>query len=237
MYDQLRELSKHAKKFGYFLPHENRIEGIRFGNWGSRPYEYFWAAVIEDVKGKDVLDIGTGTPTEHNWNQFVKQTLMPHSYIGIDIDERLKYDNINEDLHKVLYMNACDLKLEDNSIDIIYSISTFEHVSDLTDFHQIMKECNRVLRPNGKMIVTLDERWDVNTIISCAPWNDLETDIINRGGKFDNLSFGMKDFVRLVNPLFLAQKEIPEKENANESILHTKVYNSCVSYGVFDVIK
>lgn len=227
---------KDVKKFGYFLPTDMQISGIKFGNWGSRPYEYFWAAVVEDVQGKDVLDIGTGTPTEHNWHEFVEKMLQPKSYLGIDFDSRLKDDFVIKDNHRVVYMDASNLSLPDNSIDVVYSISTFEHVDNVEIFDKIIRECHRVLRPNGKMIVTLDEYWDCNDK-KCLPWNELERAYVRTGKRFTERSYGMHDFSHSIKDIFKPLDAIPLKQNADGNLLYSSEYNDCISYGIFEVLK
>jgi SAM-dependent methyltransferase len=224
------------KKFGYFKPHDPQLPGLRFGNWGSRPYEYFWVTIIESGKDKDILDIGTGLPSEHNWHEFVNQQIQPKSYLGIDFDQRLKNEEINTDNHKVLWMDATNLALPDDSIDLIYSFSTFEHVDNVNIFEQIMKESFRVLRPGGKMVVTLDEYWDWKRQ-DCLPWNELERAFVRTGKRFEGCSFGMVDFAKEIVQYFTPLDEVPTKINADSSFLYSPTYNDCVSYGVFEVNK
>lgn len=224
------------EKFGYFKPSDPQLPGLKFGNWGSRPYEYFWAATVQQVKNQDILDIGTGLPSEHNWHEFVRDQLQPSSYIGIDFDSRLKNEEINTDHHKVVWMDATRLDLESNSIDLVFSISTFEHIDNLPAFTSIIEECHRVLRPGGKMVVTLDEYWDWKRQ-DCLPWNELERAYVRSGKRFEGRSYGMSDFAKDIEGLFKPLNEVPTKHNADGSLLYSPTYNDCISYGVFEVIK
>lgn len=224
------------KKFGYFKPTDPTIQGIRFGNWGSRPFEYFWASYVEPLANKDILDIGTGLPSEHTWHAHVKTILQPKSYLGIDMDERLKNEEIHEESHKVLYMNAGDLNLPDNSIDVVLSISTFEHIDNLDVFAKVMSEANRVLRPGGVMVLTLDEFWRHNDT-TCLPWNELEKARIRAGKLTTGRSYGICDFAKDIAQWFEPLETPPVKVDADSTMLYSPVYNDCVSYGVFKVIK
>lgn len=224
------------EKFGYFKPHDPQIHGIRYGNWGSRPYEYCWASNIVPLEGKDILDIGTGLPSEHNWHRWVFEMLKPKSYLGIDLDDRLKSEEFHEENHKVIWMDATDLQVEDNSMDVILSISTFEHVDDMYKFRQLMKEAHRVLRPEGQMVVTLDEFWDWKDQ-SCLPWNELEKARIRAGLKTIDRSYGICDFAEDISEWFEPMGTVPVKQNADSSMLYSPTYNDCVSYGVFKVKK
>jgi ubiquinone/menaquinone biosynthesis C-methylase UbiE len=224
---------------GYFKPTDPGINGIKYGNWGSRPYEYFWAAVVVDVTNKRVLDVGTGLPSEHNWNEFVRSQLKPKSYLGIDIDLRLKDEEINEENHKMLYMDMANLQLDDNSIDVIYSISTFEHIDNVDVFMKCMKEGHRVLDKGGKMVVTLDEIWNIaNKDTQHSSWNELEKVLVkeNKFSKKD-VSFGMVDFSELISQWFEPVDIIIQKNDADTNLLHHPLWNSTVSYGVFNVKK
>lgn len=223
-------------KFGYFRPYDVQLPGIKFGNWGSRPYEYFWCATTEPVEGKDVLDIGIGLPSEHTWHEFVRDNLKPKSYLGIDFDSRLKNEEIHTDNHKVMWMDASKMPLQDNSIDLVFSISTFEHIEQIEVFEGIMSECARVLRPGGRMILTLDEYWDWKRQ-DCLPWNELERAWVRSGKRFTERSYGIVDFAKDVEKYFKPLEEVPVKNNADGSVLYSPEYNDCVSYGVFEVIK
>jgi len=226
------------KKFGYFKTSDPQLPGIRFGNWGSRPYEYMWAAFVEPVEGLDVIDFGTGLPSEHNWHEFVRDNLKPKSYLGFDFDSRIKNEEINTPNHKVLWMDASNLQMPDNSIDLVYAISTFEHIDNFDLFKKILKEMHRVLRPGGKMVITLDEYWD-HYDQSCLPWNELER-ARNRAGlktEDQNTSYGMTDFTLDAFDLFEPCDAVVMKQNADKSLLYSPVYNDCVSYGVFKVRK
>lgn len=224
------------EKFGYFKPHDPQLPGIRYGNWGSCPYEYMWAACVEPVSGKRVLDIGTGLPSEHNWHEFVRDQLKPEFYLGIDLDSRLKNEEIDTPNHKVLWMDATELDLPDDSMDLIMSISTFEHVDDMYKFRQLMKEAHRVTKPGGKMVVTLDEFWDYRDH-NCLPWNELEKARVRAGLRTHDRSYGICDFAEDIEEWWTPCGTVPVKQNADGSMLYSPVYNDCVSYGVFEAKK
>jgi len=230
------------KNFGYFKPTDPTLDGLRFGNWGSRPYEYYWAATILDAKDKTVLDLGIGSPSEHNWYDFVTNVMKTKLYCGIDFDERLKTETIDTDNCKVQWMDMTDLKFDNDKFDIVYCISTFEHFEKEELFLESIKEAHRVCKKDGLMVVTLDELWNKdNKDPIYSAWNELEK-ILIKNNHYDNsnISFGMKDFINLVSnyfePLEFKTTEI-EKANSDESLLHSKIWNSVVSYGIFKVKK
>lgn len=223
-------------KFGYFKSNDPQLPGIKFGNWGSRPYEYFWAACVEPLEDKDVFDFGTGLPSEHTWHQFVVDNLGVKSYFGIDMDSRLKLEEIDRPNHKVKCLNGTSLPLTDSSFDIVMSISSFEHIDNLDDFRGVMKELHRILRPGGKMIVTLDEYHDY-TRTDALPWNELEKARKRAGMTTKDRSYGICDFAEDIKEWFSPVQQPPVKQNADKSMLFSPQYNDCVSYGVFEVKK
>ena len=240
-----------VSKHGYFRPTDQRLDGLKFGNWGSRPYEYMWAATVEDnLEGKTVLDLGTGLPSEHNWHAFVRQYLKPKSYVGIDFDDRMHGERIDEDTHKMVWMDMTNLQFPDESFDFCYSLSTYEHIPTAETFFKAMEETHRVLKPGAPLVVTLDEIWHTGLLaeptspelnplkskVVCQTWNDLERDL--KKHNYFSGSFGLRHFGALVSkwfkPLGLESwSDIPEKRNADTGLLHSVEYNSVVSYGVF----
>lgn len=228
------------KKFGYFTFEDPQLTGIKFGNWGSRPFEYFWCDKVDSAKGMKVIDLGTGLPSEHNWHRNIQKFHNPELYVGIDFDSRIKNEEINQDKHKMLWMDMTDLKFPDGHFNMCYSISTFEHIPKAEDFFKAINEIHRVLQPRSKMIVTLDEVWDVNN--QTQAWNDLERDLLNKNiisrSEFNNTSFNIRQFASLISDKFdcvdnIKIEDIPVKSNANTSLLHHPFWNSTVSFGVF----
>lgn len=56
--------------------------------------------------------------------------------------------------------DARRLALASDSIDLIISTSTLDHMEDPADLEQALKELYRVLRPGGRMALTLDNPWN-----------------------------------------------------------------------------
>ena len=67
-------------------------------------------------------------------------------YTAIDLHPE-KYSNINN----CLKMNILDMEFEDNSFDYIFSNHVIEHIDDEAGF---FRECLRVLKPEGKLVLT-----------------------------------------------------------------------------------
>lgn len=107
---------------------------------------------IEKYKPKRILDAGCGRGFYLygiNSYKFVKEI---H---GIDINEKyLKIaKNINQDKRvKIKKSNIYKLPYENNSFDLIICSEVLEH---LKDDKKALKELHRVLKPNGKLIITV----------------------------------------------------------------------------------
>ena len=96
----------------------------------------------EDVKGKDVLEVGlfdvNGSPRTY------VESMLPSSYVGIDIapgpgvDEVCDAENLLE-------------RFGEHSFDILISTEMIEHVAN---WKLIISNFKRVLRPGGIVIVT-----------------------------------------------------------------------------------
>ncbi len=74
--------------------------------------------------------------------------------IGQDLitpPEKINYLNNNK--VKFIKSNANNIPLNDNSIDFICLLNSWEHFQAPTDF-QVLKESLRLLRPNGKLLIT-----------------------------------------------------------------------------------
>lgn len=238
---------------GIFEKESPRLEGIKWGNWGSRPYEYEWVGKVVSVKGKSVIDLGVGLPSQYDWYRYVVKVLKPSFYAGIDIDGRILQEEVMENGFEIKYMDMSDLKYPDQTFDVAYCISTFEHIP-YNIFMKSIKEAHRVLKDDGVLVITLDERWNKNLpITSDNNWNYLEQSVTAMGlYKVGHISFGLPDFLNLIEDYFVLSNEdavvhLDEKvilsEKSGKPLYHRKnrearilnsgeVYNSCVSYAV-----
>ncbi len=90
-----------------------------------------------------VLDFGCGSKPYKNL--FVNST----EYIGID------FQNTGHDHHKEnidLFYDGKHLPFSDNSFDSVVCTEVFEHIADV---EEVTKELKRVLKTNGKMLLTV----------------------------------------------------------------------------------
>lgn len=237
---------------GHFKIDDRRLEGIRWGNWGSRPCEYYWMSKIVSVQGKKVIDLGVGLPSQYNWYTYVINHLKPAFYAGIDHDGRIKQEEIIQSNYELLQMDMSQLNYGDKQFDVAYCVSTFEHIP-YEIFMKSIKEAHRVLTDDGLLVATLDERWDKNLEYTDANgWNDLEQSLVNKAIYTpNNVGFCLTDFLSLINEYFIPADDVIvdvstksifskdngalvyKKNNRDLSLLNSgDVYNSCVSYVV-----
>src|SRR6516162_4031681 len=92
-----------------------------------------------------------------------------HRVIGIDIDEnsiahaRSKYKNDNLSF---LRGDCTRIPLSSDSVDLIVSFETLEHILDHLQF---FNEISRVLRPDGVLVISTPDRVPYNDLMTAGP--------------------------------------------------------------------
>jgi O-antigen biosynthesis protein len=113
--------------------------------------------IAEFVKNKEVLDIACG---EGYGSAILAKNAL--TVCGVDIDAASvayasqTYSTIATNL-KFLTGSVAHIPLPDNSIDVIVSFETIEHVDENTQ-HAFLVEVKRVLRPGGSFIISTPDR-------------------------------------------------------------------------------
>ncbi len=102
-------------------------------------------------KGDRVLDLGSGNGRYYNYFK-EKET----KYVGIDNSERL----VEIARKKYLFADfrlgdGLNLPFPDNSFDKVVSVAVFHHVPSENFRLRFLKEINRVLKKEGKLILTV----------------------------------------------------------------------------------
>ena len=93
-------------------------------------------ALIGDARGKVVLDIGAG--------------MNPLS-AGIKTKKTIRFDGVEEYSPDICGDINDGIPLKDSSVDIVVAGEIIEHIYNTYKF---LKECSRVLRPNGFLILS-----------------------------------------------------------------------------------
>jgi ubiquinone/menaquinone biosynthesis C-methylase UbiE/glycosyltransferase involved in cell wall biosynthesis len=114
-------------------------------------HRYLFAA--QYCAGKDVLDIACG---EGYGSALIAQ--VANSVVGADIDAdavAFAQSSYGNDRLSYLHSDATAIKLPDASLDVVISFETIEHFYDHETF---MLEVQRVLRPDGLLIISSPNR-------------------------------------------------------------------------------
>ncbi|MFH4968054.1 class I SAM-dependent methyltransferase [Gaetbulibacter sp. M240] len=122
----------------------------------KHPPEYGYSKEILDKRGRERADYLLklvprnieSTLELGCWDGMVSYHLMKKGKKAIGIDNRNEGFDSRALIDKVclIQMDASDLKLKDNSVDLVFSYDAFEHFSNP---EKVMSEIYRVLKPNG----------------------------------------------------------------------------------------
>jgi SAM-dependent methyltransferase len=123
------------------------VREMAYEHW----HRYAWAAPL--VVGKRVLDAACG---EGYGSHLLKATAA--DVIGVDLSEqavghaRSKYADSNLSFRQA---NVTHLPLEDDSVDVVVSFETLEHLSEQDE---MLAEFRRVMRPDGFLLISSPDR-------------------------------------------------------------------------------
>ena len=107
---------------------------------------YYWAATF--CNGKDVAEAGCGTGQGLGYLASVANSL-----VGGDVSSAMvqRAKDHYGDRYKIEQFDALKMPYEDNSKDVII---LFEALYYLPSVDEFMKECKRVLRPGGRVLLS-----------------------------------------------------------------------------------
>ena len=139
------------RRFGFRKPEITRFDTME--NWVNdrieqiEEYQVLFKPFIA-FEGKTVLELGC------NKGYLLNSFLQHENFdaIGADIDEYALEEAREHlgDRAKFVQSTPDGIPLEDESVDVIYTIDTVEHLSSPSE---IFEECYRVLRPGGTFLV------------------------------------------------------------------------------------
>ena len=108
--------------------------------FAKKSFEYFKKTYLSKFDNPKIVDVGS-----LDINGSIRdQVNFKSDYIGVDLAEGKNVDKVLE--------NPYRLPFDDNSTDIIVSISVFEHVEF---FWETFLEMLRILKPNGLLFLSL----------------------------------------------------------------------------------
>lgn len=152
----------YSKTFPYNQEYFTKI----FGRYILKKTQRF----IGSLSGKNVLDYGCGPGFLLHY--LVELNIKPNKYIGLDFsEESIKSISNNFNIPfpvetVILYDTPSSLKSE--SIDVCFLIEVIEHLDDLY-LEKTLKEIQRVLKPDGKVIVTTPNNENLELSLNFCP--------------------------------------------------------------------
>ncbi len=127
------------------------MPGIAEENYWFRRHEIAYVRMLEQCAGQVVLEAGSGEGYGANMIAGVAAQVT-----GLDYDDsavahvRAKYPRV-----EMVQGNLAELPLADASVDIVVNFQVIEHLWDQSQF---LRECLRVLRPGGKLLISTPNR-------------------------------------------------------------------------------
>ena len=133
------------------LTGERTIPGLEVENYWFRRHEVVYQQLAPRCAGLEVLEAGCGEGYGADLISRVARRV-----IALDYDEttvahvRARYPRV-----EVMHGNLAELPLADASVDVVVNFQVIEHLWDQTQF---VRECARVLRPSGLLMVSTPNR-------------------------------------------------------------------------------
>ena len=133
------------------LTGERTVPGIAEENYWFRRHEVVYLDLLQRCAGKDVLEAGSGEGYGADMIAGVAA-----SVTGVDYDTsavehvRARYPRVT-----MIQGNLADLPLPDGSVDVVVNFQVIEH---LWDQPQFLRECVRVLRRGGELLISTPNR-------------------------------------------------------------------------------
>lgn len=133
------------------LTGERTIPGLDIENYWFRRHQVVYEHLAPRCRGKDVLEAGCGEGYGADLIAGVARRV-----IGLDYDEaavthvRARYPRV-----EAVLGNLADLPLADGKVDTVVNCQVIEHLWDQAGF---IRECARVLRPPGQLMVSTPNR-------------------------------------------------------------------------------
>jgi SAM-dependent methyltransferase len=133
------------------LTGERTVPGLAEENYWFRRHEVVYRRLADRCADRDVLEAGCG---EGYGADLIAD--VARSVVGLDYDEatvahvRARYPRVD-----VRHGNLADLPLPDAAVDVVVNFQVIEH---LWDQPQFVRECLRVLRPGGVLMMSTPNR-------------------------------------------------------------------------------
>ncbi|MDO3645813.1 class I SAM-dependent methyltransferase [Nocardia mangyaensis] len=133
------------------LTGERTVPGIAEENYWFRRHEIAYARLLDRCADRTVLEAGSGEGYGADMIAGVAAGVT-----GVDYDEgavahvRARYPRV-----RMIQGNLAALPLDDESVDVVVNFQVIEHLWDQAQF---LRECLRVLRPGGELLISTPNR-------------------------------------------------------------------------------
>jgi SAM-dependent methyltransferase len=129
------------------LTGERTIPGLDVENYWFRRHEVVYQRLAHRCAGRDVLEAGCGEGYGADLISGVARQVTALDYdVATVAHVRARYPRV-----QVIHGNLAELPLPDHSVDVVVNFQVIEH---LWDQPQFVRECARVLRPSGVLMMS-----------------------------------------------------------------------------------
>src|SRR5271154_7359721 len=133
------------------LTGERTIPGLDVENYWFRRHEVVYQQLAPRCAGLEVLEAGCGEGYGADLISRVARRVIALDYDQTTVAHvRARYPRV-----EVMHGNLAELPLADPSVDVVVNFQVIEHLWDQTQF---VRECARVLRPSGLLMVSTPNR-------------------------------------------------------------------------------
>jgi SAM-dependent methyltransferase len=133
------------------LTGERTVPGIPEENYWFRRHEIVYARLLERCAGRVVLEAGAGEGYGANMIAEVATAVLGLDYdVSAAAHVRAAYPRV-----AMVRGNLADLPLGGGSVDVVVNFQVIEHLWDQAGF---LRECLRVLRPGGTLLISTPNR-------------------------------------------------------------------------------
>lgn len=133
------------------LTGERTVPGISHENYWFRRHEVVYAAIAADCSGVAVLEAGCGEGYGADLLAGAARSVLALDYDATTVAHvRARYPRVD-----VARANLVALPVPDGSVDVVVSLQVIEH---LWEQERFLRECRRVLRPGGRLMVSTPNR-------------------------------------------------------------------------------
>ncbi|MEI7995248.1 MAG: class I SAM-dependent methyltransferase [Methylococcaceae bacterium] len=151
--DDYLELNDYIKEIDAYNAAQSNFEMLD----AIRQYNHYIINSLNSIRplsGLRILDVGA---SPHGYALEESLALGVSEYVGIGLDISEDFSMKTETARGSLaYMNAESLSFKDNEFDVIVTMSTFEHIGDVS---LALAEFHRVLKPSGYALISFEPIW------------------------------------------------------------------------------